>query len=85
MPDFIRNRRSLAWLASATPRAIVVAIVAVAGGCASAPPSSTLIPIRAAEGARWVSAESVETYGCNKGALVCSAESGRLSERRCRC
>ena len=72
-------------VASVTPRAIVVAILGVASGCASTPPSSTLIPVRSTEGARWVSAETVEVYGCGRTALVCSAESGRLSERRCRC
>jgi hypothetical protein len=84
-----RSRQSLALLrsclASAAPRAIVVAALAVASGCASAPPSSTLIPIRPTEGARWVSAETVEVYGCGRVALVCSAETGRLTERRCRC
>ena len=85
MSVLVRNRQSLACLASVTPRAIAVAIVAVASGCASVPSSSTLIPIRSTEGARWVAADTVEAYRCEKGALVCSAESGRLSERRCRC
>ena len=85
----LRNRQPpalLQWFfASAMPRAIVVAVLAVASGCASAPPSSTLIPIRPMEGARWVSAEKVEIYGCARAALVCSADTGRLSDRQCRC
>lgn len=84
-----RYRQSLVLLrscfASVVPRAIVLVALALANGCASAPPSSTLIPIPSTEGARWVSAEKVEVYGCGRAALVCTAETGRLSERRCRC
>ena len=84
MPVLTRTRQpSRSRLAS--PRVIVVAIMGAVSGCASAPPSSTLIPILPTEGARWVSAETVETYRCGRGALVCSGDSGRLSERRCRC
>ena len=82
-----RTRQSLVpWRSRlALPRAFVVVVMGIVSGCASAPPSSTLIPILPTEGARWVSAETVEAYRCRKGALVCSGDSGRLSERRCRC
>jgi len=66
-------------------KALAVAAIAAASGCASAPPTDTFIPIRSSEGARWVSAEATENYGCEAGALACSADGGRLSERRCRC
>lgn len=62
-----------------------IAVAAVAAGCASAPSTAALIPIRSSEGARWVPAERVEDYGCARAALVCSADGGRLTKRRCRC
>jgi hypothetical protein len=84
-----QNSRSLVWLheclAAATPRAVAVAAIAIAGGCASAPSSGTLIPVQPSEGARWISAEAIENYGCAAGALACSADGGRLTERQCRC
>ena len=70
---------------TAATRAVAVAAIAVASGCASAPSDGTFIPIRSSEGARWVSAKTMESYGCETSALVCSADAGRLSERRCRC
>ena len=70
---------------AAATRALAVAAVGAAAGCTSAPSYGTFIPIRSSEGARWVSAETMESYGCETSALVCSADGGRLSERRCRC
>jgi hypothetical protein len=83
-----RKSQSLVLLRScfaAATRSVAVAALAVASGCSSASSYGTFIPIRAAEGARWVSAETVESYGCDAAALVCSADGGRLSERLCRC
>lgn len=62
-----------------------IAVAALAAGCASARATAALIPIRTSEGARWVPAERVENYGCERAALACSADGGRLTERRCRC
>jgi hypothetical protein len=85
MTSFVRKRRFLQLCLVAAPRAVVVAAITLASGCALAPSASTLIPIQPGEGARWVTAETVVNYGCGAGALVCSADGGRLSERRCRC
>ena len=85
MTLLVRNCRLLRRSLAAATRAIAVAAIVVASGCASAPPSDTFIPIRSAEGARWVTAETMQSYGCEAGALACSADGGRLSERRCRC
>ena len=84
----VRNSQLLLVLRScfaAATRALAVAAIAAAAGCTSAPSYGTFIPIRSSEGARWVSAETMESYGCETSALVCSADGGRLSERRCRC
>ena len=88
MTLLVRNPQPLVllrWCFAAATRALAVAGIAAVAGCASAPPSDTFIPIRSSEGARWVSAETLENYGCETSALVCSADGGRLSERRCRC
>ena len=64
----------LAIVFARRPRgALAVAAVAAAAGCTSAPSYGTFIPIRSSEGARWVSAETMESYGCETSALVCSA------------
>jgi hypothetical protein len=81
----VQKRRLLRRSVAAATRAIAVAALVVASGCASAPPSDTFIPIRSSEGARWVSARTMPSYGCEAGALACSADGGRLTERRCRC
>jgi hypothetical protein len=66
-------------------RAVVLAAISGAAGCATAPSSATLIQLRSPEAARWISSETVGDYGCDAGALVCSADGGRLTERKCRC
>jgi hypothetical protein len=71
------------WRASLAA-ATMVAII-VTGGCTTAASRSTLVEIRSSEGVRWVSAEAVDTYGCQSSALVCSADGGRLTPRRCAC
>jgi hypothetical protein len=84
----VRKRRFLAWRRpsfAAAAQVITLGMIAGASGCASAPTSGTFGEIRSSEGARWLSAETVPEYGCGAGALVCGADGGRLSERRCRC
>jgi hypothetical protein len=73
------------WRRFASPRVIPVAAIAITSGCAIAPTTGTFIPMRPSEGARWIAAEAMDSYGCDASALVCSADGGRLSERRCRC
>jgi hypothetical protein len=65
--------------------AATVAAIALASGCALAPSAGTFIPIRSSEGARWITVDRAADFGCEGGALACSADGGRLSERRCRC
>ena len=66
-------------------RAAAVAALVIASGCTNAPSYDTFIPIRSSEGARWISAETTESYGCETGVLACTGDGGRLSERQCRC
>jgi hypothetical protein len=84
MTLLVRKRRLFRPCLAAT-RAVAVATIAFASGCASVPTSGTFIRIQPAEGARWISAETMHGYSCEVGALVCSADGGRLSERQCRC
>ena len=63
----------------------LVAVVAVASGCASGPSSDALIQIRSTEGARWIPADTTDRYTCEIGILICSATIGRLATRRCQC
>jgi hypothetical protein len=66
-------------------KAFAIVLIAGAGGCASSPSHSNLIEVRSSEGIRWIVAEDVQRYACDGAALVCSADGGRLSERRCQC
>ena len=68
-------------------RTVAVAAIAaaIASGCTSAPSHDAFIPIGSSEGARWITAETTDRYGCEAGVLACTGDGGRLSERQCRC
>lgn len=88
MTLLVTKRRSLASLGLClTParRAVAVASILVASGCATVPASETFIEIRPSEGSRWITSETVDRYGCASGALACETNGGRLAVRRCRC
>lgn len=44
-----------------------------------------LITLGLQDGARWIEADDLDRYQCEEGPLVCTAASGRLTARLCRC
>ena len=77
---FFVSRRLFAW-----PCWIAATAIGLTSGCAITPTAGRFIPIHPSEGARWISAETMDSYGCDALALVCNTDGGRLSARRCRC
>lgn len=44
-----------------------------------------LIMLRLEDGARWIEPADLHRYQCERGVLVCTGETGRLTTRLCRC